>query len=407
MAVGDATITALQNILKTKYDQKKLYQLAYGDSPAFGKVRKDTNFGGNNARITLRYGAPQGGSFAFATAQTNKSTSSDAGFLLTRAKDYHVSGITGETLLAAEGDENTLLSGVKGEMEGGMRMISRSIQLQLYRNGGGSRGSISGVTTGATITLANVSDVVNFEVGMVVQTGSGDGTAGALRNAGATLTINGIDRQAGTLTANAAWSTVTGTVAGDHIFRAGDFGGAAKGFAAWLPTTAPTSGDSFFGVDRSVDTSRLAGVRYTTAAGGNKEEILIDCSARLGLEGGKPDCVFMNNLDRAEIVKSLGSKAIFDLTKATDGVIGYKALVVEGDKGPMEVYADNACPKGTFYMLQLDTWVLKSIKAAPHVVEDDGNKMLRETSADGVEWRLRAFWQLGCEAPGFNAVGAF
>jgi hypothetical protein len=401
MAAGDATVTALQNILKTKYDQKKLYQLAYADSPLFGKIRKDTNFGGNNARITLRYGAPQGGSMVFATAQTNKSSSSDAGFLLTRAKDYHVSGISGEALLAAEGDENTLLSGVKGE-------IARSIQLQCYRNGGGARGQISaGSTVGnPTITLSNVSDIVNFEVGMVVNLASTDGTSGAIRVG--TNTITAMDRQAGTLTTTTAWTTgVAAAAASDYIFRNGDFGVAASGLAAWIPTTAPTS-SLFFGVDRSVDTSRLGGVRYTAGAGGNKEEILIDCSARLGLEGGTPDAVYLNNLDRAEIVKGLGSKAVFEPTKSTsDGVIGYKALILEGDKGPLRVMADNACPKGTFYMLQEDTWVIKSIKPAPHVVEDDGLKMIRETTSDGVEWRLRALWQMGCEAPGFNAVGSF
>ena len=99
---------------------------------------------------------------------------------------------------------------------------------------------------------------------------------------------------------------------------------------------------------------------------------------------------------------------MFEPTKSTsDGVIGYKALILEGDKGPLRVMADNACPKGTFYMLQEDTWVVKSIKPAPHVVEDDGLKMIRETNADGVEWRLRALWNIGCEAPGFNAVGSF
>jgi len=36
MAAGDATQTALQNILKTRYDQKKFYQLFYEKAALLG-----------------------------------------------------------------------------------------------------------------------------------------------------------------------------------------------------------------------------------------------------------------------------------------------------------------------------------------------------------------------------------
>ena len=171
MAAGDSTVTALQYILKTKYDQKKLYELTYPDCAFLGSVRKDLKFGGNNARITIRYGRPQGGSFTFATAQSNKSSSSDAGFLLTRAKDYHVCGITGEALLAGEGSENSLISAVNGEMQGSTLNFRRSLSHQLYGNGGGARGQFDGSTSIAskTMPLLDAQTIVFFEVGMVVQ----------------------------------------------------------------------------------------------------------------------------------------------------------------------------------------------------------------------------------------------
>ena len=94
MPAGDATILALTNILKTRYDQKVFHQLFYRKAAFVGQVRKDEKFGGNNSRISLRYGAPQGGSFQFNIAQNNVTSSSDVGFLLTRAKDFQVSGIS-------------------------------------------------------------------------------------------------------------------------------------------------------------------------------------------------------------------------------------------------------------------------------------------------------------------------
>ncbi len=414
MAIGATTITAIQNILKTKYDQKKLHSGTYPDCAFLGRMRKDTNFGGNNARVTMRYGRPQGGSHDITRAFANISSSQDAGFLLTRAKDYHVCRITAEALLAGEGSENTVLNAVKAEMEGCLLNFKRSISLQLYGNGGGARGRISSTATvsNKTVALAEPADIVFFEPEMVVQASDNDGSAAAhaLRNSGARETIQAVDRDLGTVTAvSAAWNTViTNLAASDYLFRDGDFKIAAKGLRSWLPQTAPVLGvDSFFGVDRGVDATRLAGVRFTAQSGASKEDTLVDCSTRLGREGGVPDAVYTNNLDRADIIKNLMGKAQFEMTKSTDGIVGYKALILAGDKGDLKIIADPNCPRGKFFMLQEDTWVIKSIKGLPHLIEEDGNRMTRMASADEFEWRYRALWQLGCEWPGFNGIGDY
>jgi hypothetical protein len=409
MAVGKTTVSALENVLKTKYDQKKLHNMMYPDAAWLGRVRKDTNFGGNNARVTLRYGRPQGGSHTFSKSQANQTSSNDGAFFLTRAKDYYTCTIDAEAMLAAEGDENTVLNGLKGEMEGCALMFRRSISHQLYRNGGGARGRIASGQGTNTITLTEPSDIVFFEVEMTLQASAADGTSGALRNSGAEERVAAVDRDEGKLTStSAAWNTViTALAADDYLFRSGDFGLSAKGLLAWLPDTAPTSGDSFFTQDRSKDTTRLAGVRFAATGGASKEDTLVDASTRLGREGGLPDAVYTNNFDRADIVKNLMGKGSFELTKSTDGIIGYKALILEGDKGPLKIFADPNCPRGKFFMLQEDTWVLKSIKGCPHLVEDDGNKIVREADDDSFQWRYRALWQLGCEAPGFNLNGTY
>lgn len=409
MATGDATITTLANILKTKYDQKKFYQFAYTKAPFVGMVRKDEKFGGNNARITIRYAVPQGGSATFATAQTNKSTSNDAAFLLTRKKDYQVSGISGEAIAAGEGNENTIYDALKGEMEGSLRNISRSIQIGAYRNGGGARGRGDSAysVAGAVITLATPADATNFEVGMFIQLGSTDGTSGAVR--AGSIRITGVNRLTGTITLVANVNTIGGAVNSDYIFRDGDFAATtnmATGLLGWLPTTAPSGGDNWYGQDRSADTMRLAGIIYT-GNGGNKEETLVDALAYGSREGASFDAVFVNPLDRADIVKSLGTKASYELTKSTDGTIGYKALIVEGEDGPVKVMSDVSCPRGSFFPLQMDTWVLKSAKAAPRYLKEDGPEFLRESSADGYEWRMGAYYNWGCEAPGFNVTGTW
>jgi len=411
MPAGDATIAALTNILKTRYDQKVFHQMFYRKAPFIGQIRKDEKFGGNNARISLRYGAPQGGSFNLQVAMANASSSSDVGFLLTRAKDYQVSGISGEALAAGDGDENTIYNTLRGEMEGSMRNLNRSLQICAWRNGGGQRGRLNNSSTATTVgTLLQAADIVGFEVQMKVDLSVDDGynNGGALAGvrAGGPLTVVAVDRTAGTVTFNANISTLTGASTTDFLFRNGDYSLGPAGVARWLPAVAPTAGDSLFGVDRSVDVVRLAGIRYS-GGGSNKEETIIDAAELAGREGAEDLTCFINNLDRADLVKSLGSKALYEPVESTDADIGYRALQIEGPDSTIKVFSDVNIPRGTFALLEMDTWVLKSAKGVPRILDDDGLKMLREANNDGYQWRMGGYFQYGCEAPGYNLQGTW
>ena len=411
MPAGDATLAALTNILKTRYDQKVFHQLFYRKAPFTGQIRKDEKFGGNNARISLRYGAPQGGSFQLPIAMANVTSSSDIGFLLTRAKDYQVSGISGEALAAGDGDENTIYNTLRGEMEGSMRNLNRSLQIAAWRNGGGQRAQLSNTTTATTVgTLLQAADITGFEVQMRMDLAADDGynnggTLAGVRSGGP-LTVIAVDRTAGTVTFNANISTLTGATTTDYLFRNGDYSLGSAGVLRWLPPTAPVTGDNHFGVDRSVDPVRLAGVRYS-GSGGNKEETIIDAAELVGREGAEDVTCFLNNLDRADIIKSLGSKAVYEPSNSTDGDIGYRALNIEGPDGTIKVFSDVNVPRGKFFLLEMDTWVLKSAKGVPRILDDDGLKMLREANNDGYQWRMGGYFQYGCEAPGYNLTGTW
>jgi hypothetical protein len=53
-------------------------------------------------------------------------------------------------------------------------------------------------------------------------------------------------------------------------------------------------------------------------------------------------------------------------------------------------------------MLQLDVWKLYSLGKCPRILDSDGLKMLRESSADAVQVRVGYYAQVGCRAPGWN-----
>lgn len=408
MALGQATMVTVQNNLKTRYPQKKLREMNYAEAAFLGTLNKDEKFSGNNSRITVNYGRSQG-SADVNTAFNNVTADDDAAFLVTRARDFHIIRVSSETIDASADDAGALMKVFDKAHKNGIMSFKRSISQQLYRNGGGARGRLSSTSNPATntVTLVEPSDAVLFEVNMYLQASLTDGTSGTVKTG--QEAISKINRNTGALTStSAAWNTVITTMAAsDFLFRAGDFGVLLKGLSAWIPATDPTTGDNFFGVDRSADVVRLAGVRFAANAGAQKEDTLIDCAVRVGREGAMVSNCYVNNLDKADIVKNLGSKANYDKVSSTTAEIGYEALILEGDKGKIKVLADPNCPRGTFYMLQLDEWTLGSLGAIPKVDETDGRMLEKVANSDSIQWRLKFYGNLYNEAPGHNAVGTF
>jgi hypothetical protein len=412
MAIGDATLATLVNILKTQYEPK-LGIAFYKKAPLAAQMRKENDFGGNNNRISLRFGAPQGGSFQFTVAQANASPSSDVGFMLTPSNDYQVSGIAGQAIAMGDGSEKTIYNALKGEQEGSMRNITRSLQIAMWRNGGGARsqGNSSYTITGKVATLAQSADIVGFEVGMRCDFSADDGynnggTLGGVRKGGP-LTVVAVDRVAGTVTFDQAISpTLQGVTNADYIFRQGDYGLGCAGVGKWLPSTAPTTGDSFFGVDRSVDATRLGGLRYK-GNGGNKEETLVDAAELASREGAEDLAGFVNNLDRADIIKSMGTRVRYDSSKSSEGDIGFRSVNIDGPDGDIPIYSDINVPRGTFFLLSMGDWSLKSAGGVPRLLDFDGNKMIREANNDGYQWRMGGYFQVGCDAPGESMQGTW
>lgn len=401
---ANESLTTLSNVLKTKYENR-LEIMAVEDDPFLAMIKKDTNFGGSGNRISLRYGSPQGGSITYATARSNRTGSSDAAFTLTRAKDYHVCGMDAEALFAGKGEEHTVINAMDGAMEGGMKMIKRSLEVGVYGDGVGTRAKINATVTGTTLTITDPTQIVNFEVGMKIQ--FVEPATPALRDSGEAVTISTIDRDAGSMVVTPSLTTIASLAENDLIIREGDFNAHIKGLAAWLPLTAPGA-TAFFGQDRSTDPVRLGGVRWA-ATGDPKVETLMKANIRLSREGGKDKRIALVNIeDYGDMVVGLGAKAIMEPQKDSTGKFGFESVKLPTPRGFLPVMGSLNVPQGEFYILQPDTWVLKSLKKCPHIVEDDGLSVRRDdTTADAVFWVLRYYAQLGCYAPGYNLHGQF
>ena len=252
--------TAAAPILKTRYPTKKILTMAYKKSPLLGAIPKFTDFGGDQKNFVPRYARPQGRSANFGIAQQNKSGSKYSKFAVTRIEDFALASIKGQTIKATKGDANALVDAITSEVDGAIMTASESAQISLYRNGGGSRGRLNATAiSGATVTLLNAADIVNFENGMWLVAASTDGTSGSVR--AGRVQISSVDRDLGTITASSNWSTgIPAIAASDYLFMEGDFGAMMSGLDAWIPASAPTS-TAFFTVDRTADVTRLGGIR--------------------------------------------------------------------------------------------------------------------------------------------------
>lgn len=305
-------------------------------------------------------------------------------------------------MLASRTDKMAFLEGSKLVIDGAIRSATNSTASAIFRSGTGSIGQVSGAPAAGVITLANSADVVQFEVNMVLQANPTDG--GTPRAAlGYVVAVN---RSGGTITVSA---TGMGGAAGnpalwaanDYLLVQGDLNAKASGLSAWLPFTAPTSGDNFYGVDRSVDTWRLGGGRYDGSAQ-SIEEALIDASSLVAREGGKPKVCVTNFSSWGALEKSLGAKCVY-IDHKGPAEIAFRGIRVHGANTTIDVFPDRNCQANTGYLLQMDSWALEGLGDVPQILRyGDGLEMLRVYNSDAGEVRVGAYYNLRTNAPGWN-----
>lgn len=367
------------------------------------------------------YGTPQGRSAGFANAQTNQTAPALASFFVYRVSNYQLVTITNELLEATKDDAAAFVDEAKLNMDTGFRNISNDAALDLYSGGDGFRGAFAtgGISSGV-ITLDNSAQIVNFEVGMTLVSYSLSGSTYTQSTSAALGYVIAVNRSTGVLTVSATpggsagtptnWSTSFPNlgVQGDVTFgalSATTSYAKISGLQAWLPTSAPGSSDSFWGVNRSTDVTRLSGVRFN---GSNEsiEEALIDGSTLVAREGGQPDMCFCTFATYGALEKSLGAKVQYVDVKHDEADIAFAGIRVHAPYGPITVIPDRNCPSQLMYLLQMDTWKLRSLGKLPHILTYglEGLEGLRVGNADALEIRIGYYANLVCCAPGWNCV---
>lgn len=398
-----ATTINMAAILKTLYPSGLPKDATYKDNPLLALMANPTDFYGEDAKAPLKYAPNAGRSSAFATAQANSTNVKNVAFRYTRASDYAVARISNELILASKNNSGAFISALKQEIDSAQLNITNSAAQAMYGNGSGVIGQVdAGVTLASTsLQLRDPETVVFFENGYKIKFSATNG-GGAVK--AGVLTIVGVDRELGLITVDQNISTAipTATV-NDYISIEGDYDLKMKGLAAWIPSVAPTTGDNFFGVDRSQDVTRLAGFRGDLSAL-PIDEALIQGGMKIGRDGGRVSHVFMDFQKYADLTKALGAKVQYVDVVSKDANIGFQGVKVNLGKSIATVIPDRNCPANKMSMLQLDTWKLHSLESMPMILDMDGLKMLRVSNDDAAEIRVGYYAQVACNWPGANGI---
>lgn len=382
----------------------------YKRSKLLMKCKKDTKFGGEGRYIIVKTSGTTGGSADYATAEANENPVPHKRYFVNHKKEYQTFSIDGDLIARSMGNANAVMEALKSQLDGARYSFARAMAARAWGNEGGSLARISASATLASVNLLlrEPRDHVKFEQGMKLKlssdTGTGSSPAGV--RAGA-LTVSSVERRTGTaiLTGNITAGVAAATV-NDYIFREGDYANAMSGMAGWHPTTAPTGGDSFFGVDRSTgDPVRNYGYIYDASTDTTYEQKIQRALAEGANNGIQVTDIYVNPRRYAEIALEFGSKRQVQVEQGKFRV-GYSAIEVHGPDGTVQIISEPDCPYASFYGVDPEMIYLRTAGECPMELKEDTGKLLgRVNGSDSYRGRLGAYGNFFHEVPG-NSVQA-
>lgn len=412
--------------LKELYTDDKEYMknLVYSKNPFLALLPKNESpdgFAGKYIPVPLEYGNPQGRSHTFANAQNQQTASDVVSYFVYCIQDYQLVTITNLLMEQTKTNAGAFVDEASRTLDNGFRNISNNMAFEAFFGGTASRGSISaaGVSYSAptlSFTLTNPQTVVQFEVGMTMQGSATDGGA-ALQNVAGTIDaiqITSVNRGTGAITGTVVQGAPQTTWgAGTFLQVLGDIGigGSStiagmlglSGLAAWIPAVDPPASDNFWGVNRSVDPTRLAGLRFN-ASTMSISEGLTNALGFINREGGSPDLIVLDFTSYTTLINELGAKVQYVEVTHDEVEVAWEAIHFHSAYGKIPVLADRSCQAQTAWVLTMDTWKLRTLGKAPHILTYgmEGLEGLRVGNADALEIRIAYYGNIICSAPGYN-----
>jgi len=408
--------------------------LVFNRNPALALIDKDESEAGLAGKyfpIPVLSDTGAGRSANFGNAQSYQTAPVTVEFNVTRVKNYSLATLTGDFLRASAQSVGAFMPGAELNVKAAFQSIGNDLAHDIFSDGSGVRGTYglgSGSISTGVITLDSLSQVYQFAVGMALVSFSISGLTPTQSTGAAIGYVIAVDTSAGTVTVSAtqggaagtpsSWSTSFPYLAqiGDVNFVSNGLSSAnmlkVAGMAAWIPSSAPGGSDNFFGVNRSVSPTKLAGLRFN-GTGESIQDALIDAVNQLaaqGSEAGDPDFIFINPVSYQTLVKQLTSQGVYQMVKAKineDVSISFKALVLPTANGEISILQDRNVPSQSAYVVTLKTWKLRTLGKCPQFLTYPGfydQLGIPVPGDDAIQLQIGYYGNLTCNAPGANAI---
>lgn len=386
-AVAGST-TTVTYIYKKRYSDRQASEVAMRDHPTLVDIPKEGGLEGIDFNYSITTGNPQGIADDFVFAQGAAETLKGNQLAAVPFTKYGDLVLDGPSMMRARGGKASFYDLITRSQDGILDELGADVAFNLHRNKAQVRGQRASISSN-TVTLTNRRDVEHFKRGMTVMASpNADGSsprAGSAKVVG--LTRNSATGT-GTITLDNA-ATITSFANSDFLFRAATtLNQGFEGFGVCTPLVPPTGGDSFRGIDRSVDVEALAGSRIDDTSR-YPEEILGDLAVECAIIGKKGSgwkaCVFPTVFQA--MAKRLGAKVDFQPGASAD--IGFEYITVTTAGGMMRVYSDPDADFQSVRIFNPATHALKFMDEFVHLIRDDGRPNLRTATSDGLETRAR------------------
>lgn len=416
--------------LKELYTDDKDYMknIVYAKNPWLAMIPKNESpdgFAGKYIPVPLEYANPQGRSHVFANAQNQQTASGVVSYFVYSVEDYQLVTITNLLMEQTKSNAGAFVDEASRTLDNGFRNLSNNMAFELFAGGTASRGQVGTAgssASGSTVsfTLSNPQTVVQFETGMTLQTSTTDGGA-ATTSGGAisAIQLTAVNRNTGAIQGtfvqgSSAAQVATDFAAGNYVQVLGDIGSAGastiagmlglSGLAAWVPSTDPNiTTDNFWGVNRGADPTRLGGLRYNASLQSISEGIT-NALAFANREGAAPDLIILDFLSYSTLINELGAKVQYVQLEHDEVEVAFEAIHFHSAYGKIPVLADRSCQSQTAWVLTTDTWKLRTLGKAPHILTYgmEGLEGLRVGNADALEIRIAYYGNVINSAPGYN-----
>ena len=418
-----STLTTFDPFLKRYYNPGQVTALVNKDRPFLAKIKK--TMGSGNLWVTpVIFANPQGLSADLVNAQLASNQAGAGGNLQGKQwqstwGDYTGAVSIGDKVIAASRDNvGAFFENQKAEIDRLYEQFADIMGLYAIGNSCHSVTPSAFTISSGVCTLVVPDDIVNIQVGMILQASAADGSTSSDTLIDPSLGyVIAVNENTGVFTVSATSGGSAGTPANwtgtMYAFRNGDFGGSGAtrimlGLSAWVPAADP-SATSFEGVVRTAGITALSGVRLTAAeiAGVGIEQRIKKLVTRMvgRAKGPGPSDVFLNPEKWQALADSLESRG----TRPLDGKIGtfnYQKVQLAAGGKMVDIWADRFCPLGRAFAVNFDYIEMKTLSGFPAVVNGDGLTMLRKTTSNDYEHRLVSYPAFQVKAPGYQGTTA-